>query len=422
MINPDSENAPTPGTRSSKDDRRVLAIVFFTVFLDLIGFGILIPIQPFFAKLLGASPTLVTWLGASFSLMQFIFASFWGRLSDRVGRRPVMLGSILITIVGYTLFGMSSSLAMLFFARMLAGFGSANIGTAQAIIADSTTPETRAKGMGLLGAAFGLGFILGPALGGAFVPLGLSAPAYVAAVLCLVNFNFAYFMLPETRSAKVGTTLPTWRAQLRDGFEKLVAALNRSSLVRILAIYLLWTTGFSLMEQVMGLTVEAYFVPPTGLGNHAELAAKMTAAVLFVVGVVATIIQGGAIGPLTRRFGEKALFLVGACLVSLAFFAVPKVGALGQYPLFVGLFGLVALGSGITHPSLASLLSQVAEPQERGGIMGLGQSLSALGRVLGPALAGPLFEIKVGLPFQMGAVLLLIAALVGTTLEVTKAK
>ena len=153
--------------------KKILTLVFLTVFLDLVGFGIIIPIQPFYAEKLGASPTVITLLGASFSLMQFLFGSFWGRLSDRIGRRPVMLLSIACSSIGYAIFGAAESLPILFLARMLAGFGSANIGAAQAIIADCTPPESRAKGMGLIGAAFGLGFIFGPAMGGFF---GQSTP------------------------------------------------------------------------------------------------------------------------------------------------------------------------------------------------------------------------------------------------------
>ena len=186
--------------------KKILLLVFLTVFLDLVGFGIIIPIQPFYAEKLGASATTVTLLGASFSLMQFVFGSFWGRLSDRIGRRPVMLLSIACSSLGYLIFGFAESLTVLFLARMLAGFGSANIGTAQAIIADSTPPESRAKGMGLIGAAFGLGFILGPALGGFFSQFALSFPAFVASGLGAFNFVFALTSLPETCPQKTGVS------------------------------------------------------------------------------------------------------------------------------------------------------------------------------------------------------------------------
>ena len=181
----------------AKRGKHVLLIVFFTVFIDLIGFGIIIPIQPFFAEALGASPATVTLLGASYSLMQFLFAPFWGMLSDRYGRRPIILVSLGTGFVGYLLFGLSHSLPALFASRMLAGFGAANIGTAQAMIADSTSHADRAKGMGLIGAAFGLGFIFGPALGGVFGQFGIATPAFVAAGLCAANWILC--VRPPTR-------------------------------------------------------------------------------------------------------------------------------------------------------------------------------------------------------------------------------
>ena len=180
------------------ENKRVLFIAFFTVFLDLIGFGIIIPIQPFYAEMLGASPTLVTMLGASYSFMQFIFAPFWGRLSDKWGRRPIVLIGITTSIIGYTIFGFAEVLWVLFASRLLTGFGNANIGAAQAIVADVTDENSRAKGMGIIGAAFGLGFIFGPALGGVLGQVSPTAPAFGAAALGVVNLILAYFLLPET--------------------------------------------------------------------------------------------------------------------------------------------------------------------------------------------------------------------------------
>jgi DHA1 family tetracycline resistance protein-like MFS transporter len=176
--------------------RSPLGILFLAVFLDLVGFGILIPIQPFYAELFGARPAAITLLSASFSLVQFLFAPFLGRISDSVGRRPIMLFTIAINALGYALFGLAGSLPMLFLARITSGFGSANIGTAQAIVADSTSPETRAKGMGVIGAAFGLGFVIGPVIGGLFSQYSLSLPAFVAAGLSTLNWFYAFLRLP----------------------------------------------------------------------------------------------------------------------------------------------------------------------------------------------------------------------------------
>lgn len=397
--------------------RRTLLVVFFTVFLDLVGFGIIIPIQPFLAETLGATPTLVTWLGASFSLMTFLFAPLWGRLSDRVGRRPVMLVSIAVTAVGYTLFGFADSLAALFAARMLAGFGSGNIGTAQAIIADTTTGEGRAKGMGVIGAAFGLGFIFGPALGGALSQFGLAAPAFAAAGLAVVNWIFALVALPETypkeargrRSEASAHRAPLSWAALRH-------AGRHRHVPQLFVIFLVFTTGFSLMEQVLGLYIDRTWLHEVAGVSRSRHAAALTAYLLIVVGVTATIIQGGLIGRLVARFGERRLLTTGALLTTASFLAIPIVGAYAPYVCMLPVSFLMACGTGITNPSLMSLLSRAVDRDEQGEVLGLGQSLSALGRVLGPASAGMLFTVSPSAPFLVGAVLLASCAAVALSL------
>lgn len=399
-------------------ERRTLGIVFFTIFLDLLGFGIIIPIQPFFAEMLGASPAVVTLLGASFSLMQFLFAPFWGRLSDKIGRRPVMLMSIGVSAVGYTLFGFARSLETLFFARMLAGFGSANIGTVQAIIADSTSHEHRAKGMGLIGAAFGLGFIFGPAMGGLFGQWGLSAPAFVAAGLCGVNLLCAFFLLPETLRAGDRAAAHAHRFSLSLG--NLRHAARHPNVPQLFCLSLVFTVAFSLMEQVLGLFIGVTWV--TGMDRmpseaHAKQAAALTAWVLIVVGITATIIQGGLIGRLARLFGERRLLMVGTWLIGFCFLLIPFIGMSGVFALMLVISATMAVGTSITNPSLSSLLSQAALPEEQGGTLGMGQSLGALGRVIGPAMSGSLFQIYQGLPFWIGAGLMFACSLIAITLR-----
>jgi DHA1 family tetracycline resistance protein-like MFS transporter len=403
---PPAENS-TPVRESSG---RTLLLVFFTVFLDLVGFGILIPIQPFYAESLGASPALITLLGASFSLTQFIFAPFWGRLSDKVGRRPVMLMSIGITAIGYTIFGFSKSLTLLFASRMLAGLGSANIGTAQAIIADSTSPEKRAKGMGIIGAAFGLGFIFGPAIGGAFGQFSLTTPIFVAAGLCALNFVFTLFMLPEThRAGAVNQPLPrhqffSWRQ-----FQEYEQVPN---VMRLFIIFLVFTGAFSLMEQVLGLFIEKNFTNPNDTALHSTMkhAAALTTYMLLVVGVTATIIQGGLIGRLVKKFGERKLLVFGILNVAVSFLVIPFAGMAGVFwPMLVIAF-LMALGTGLVNPSLTSLLSRSVDQSQQGTTLGLGQSLSALGRIIGPSVAGVLFQWSGALPFWVGAAFLTVSA------------
>lgn len=384
-----------------------LAVVFVTVFLDLIGFGILIPIQPFYAESFGARPATVTLLSASFSLVQFIFAPFIGRLSDRVGRRPVMLATIAINALGYLFFGLASSLPLLFLARMTSGLGSANLGTAQAIIADSTTPETRVRGMGLIGAAFGLGFILGPAVGGFFGQFGLAVPAFVASGLSALNLVQAWFRLPETRPRdRVSTAGASARRGL--SFAALVEAVGHTNVPQLFWLFLVGTTAFSLMEQTLGLFIERTWVgdPATAeAGAHLRQAAALTAYFMVVVGLTAAVVQGVLIGRLARRFGERRLIIAGGALITLSLLLIPVAGGSGRYPWFIAVGAVLAVGAGLTNPSLPSLLSQAVERDAYGGILGLGQSLSALGRVVGPSAAGVIFEIDRALPFQAAAAL-----------------
>lgn len=382
--------------------RKTLLVVFLTVFLDLIGFGIIIPIQPFFAIALGATPSLVTLLGASFSLMQFVFSPLWGRLSDRIGRRPVMLVSILLTSIGYFVFGLSHSLAWLFFARMLSGFGSANLGAAQAIIADSTTPETRAKGMGLIGAAFGLGFIFGPALGGIFSQVSMNAPMFVAGVLSLVNFLIALWVLPETLKPGSKSTGAHHATFSLAAFHH---AIRHPNVKELLILYAVYALAFSLMEASFGLFVQHSFVPSGP--DSGKNAAQLTALALIVVGVTATIVQGGLIGRLVKVFGEWRLTRFGLFMIMLSMALIPIMGSWNRFGLFMALLPFMALGTGTLNPSLTSLLSRSVTIDEQGSTLGLGQGLASLGRVGGPAIAGLLFEMSPGAPFYVSTALLL---------------
>jgi MFS transporter, DHA1 family, tetracycline resistance protein len=406
--------------KPASSSKRTLLIVFFTIFLDLVGFGIIIPIQPFFAERLGASPTVVTLLGGSFSLMQFLFASVWGRLSDRVGRRPVMLLSISTTAIGYLWFGVAESLWMLFAARMLAGFGSANIGTAQAIIADSTTPETRAKGMGIIGAAFGLGFILGPALGAFFGQFGLSVPAFAAAALSSLNFILAIFILPETfPPEKRGVSTHSHRP----GFDwkSLKHVARHVNVSQIFLVYLVYSIAFALMEQSLGLFIDRAFLETSGLAAdpRARRAAALTGYYLIIVGITATIIQGGLIGRLARHFGERRLLIFGAFLIGLSFFLTAPVGFLGVFPLMFFVAACTASGTGLLNPSLSSLLSRSVNADEQGTALGIGQSLGALGRIIGPAFAGAIFERHIGLPFYVGGALMIVCVGIARTVKLS---
>jgi DHA1 family tetracycline resistance protein-like MFS transporter len=401
-------------SESPTASRKLYGLVFLTIFLDLLGFGIIIPIQPFYAEAFGASPTQVTWLGAAYSLMQFLFVPLWGRLSDRIGRRPVILVSIAFSIVGFVLFGLAGSLGMLFAARLLSGFGNANIATVQAILADVTAPEERARAMGLVGAAFGLGFIIGPGAGGLLGGwLGPEAPAFAAAGLAAANWLFAFFALPETLSEGA-------REEARHsagGLRGMRAAFSRGDVRPLLVLTFVTVTSFALMEQCMGLFIERQWVPEaltaaTGSAEQAELHKKatlLTTWVLLLVGVIATVVQGGLIGPLNKRFGERRLIQVGLVVAGLGMLGIPLAGALGTYWLMLPVGGLLALGSALYTPSLNASLSRAVSASEQGGVLGVGQALGSGGRVLGPVVAGPLFEVAVNAPFLVGGVGLLLA-------------
>ena len=398
-----SDGAPADDPQVTDQQRkRALSVAFVTLFLDLLGFGIIIPIQPFYAESFGASPTVVTLLGASYSLMQFLFAPMWGRLSDRIGRRPVVLVSVAFGGVGFLVFGLAGSLAMLFVARMIAGFGNANLGTVQALVADVTPGRDRAKAMGLVGAAFGMGFVFGPVIGGLVgSAFGPAAPAFVSAAFAAINWLLAFALLPETR--RVGVAAGAAHGFL--GLRALGQARAFANVPRLLAVIFVFTIGFSLMETALALFVEHEYGDAGLLGTSAghRQATQLTTWVLLVVGVTAVIVQGGLIGPLRRRLGEKTLIVAGAAACAVAFVGI----ALSpSYAFMFAPIVLLSIGSGVFSPSQSSLLSRSVNAEQQGVMLGLSQSMSALGRILGPAASGLLFERAHGAPFLVGATLL----------------
>jgi multidrug resistance protein len=398
--------------------KRALGVAFFTLFLDLLGFGIIIPVQPFYAEGFGASPTTVTWIGAAYSLMQFLFAPLWGALSDRIGRRPVVLMSVAFGAAGFLVFGLATSLWMLFLARMVAGFGNANLGTVQALVADVTPPEERARSMGLIGAAFGLGFVLGPAIGGIVgSQLGPHAPAFTAAGLGVLNLVLAAALLPETRR-------PGGKREGRGVFA--LAALSRVKAVpnvpQLLLIMFVFTTGFSLMETALSLFIEHRWVPRELIGTAPgqKQATALTTWVLLAVGVTAVIVQGGLIGRLRALFGEKRLIVVGCALIALSLAGIAAVPVWdAPYGAMFPLIVVLSVGSGVFSPSQSSLLSRSVDADHQGEVLGVSQSMGALGRIAGPAVSGWLFERSLGLPFVAGAALVGACVLVGLTLRET---
>lgn len=423
------ETQPSAESEAPQGDavkRRTLLVAFVTMFLDLLGFGLIIPIQPFYAQSFDASPTMVTMLGAAYSLMQFIFIPFWGRLSDRVGRRPVIMSSVLISGLGYIAFATADSLLMLFLARLMSGFGNANIATVQAMIADTTTGAERTKGMGLVGAAFGLGFVFGPAVGGVLVQWGLETPAWAAAGLTILNLLLAIFVLPETNKfRRVKGDAPRPKVSRKETFKLAMSLPNVALIAGLMAI---WSTGFAVMEQSISLFIEAVWVTGSLVTQEAlasldpatierlasdelKKAAGMSASVLVVVGATSAVLQGLLIGPLSRRFGERPLIRVGMPVAGLGMLMIIAAGRLDMFVLMFPASMLLAAGTGLCNPVLMSLLSQSSPANVQGSILGVGQSAGSLGRVIGPAISGFLFSQSIEMPAAVGGALLFCAFL-----------
>lgn len=358
-------------------------VIFLTIFIDLLGFGIVIPLLAFFARQYGATGKTVGIVVGVYSLMQFIFSPMWGRLSDRIGRRPVLLISLAGSVIGYTLFAFSRDLVALFVARMIAGIAAANIGTAQAYIADSTTPENRARGMGLIGAAFGLGFILGPPIGGLLSHVGTTwhlpgnlLPGLAAAALSLTALLLALSSLEESRSIVV---VP--RRRMAPQFDREVwKSIATAPGLRIVFItFFLIILAFSGMETTVTLFGRDRF----------NFTARDLGYFFGFMGIIVASIQGGGIGALTRRFGERRLVLAGAGFLAVGFALVPAVEN-PRMLYFVAI--LIALGQGMSYPSLSSLTSRTSGPGDHGSMLGIQASIGSLARIIGPLLAGFIYD------------------------------
>jgi multidrug resistance protein len=373
-----------------------IIIVFVTVFIDLVGFGLIIPLLPFYAEHFGATALTVGMLSTSFSLMQFIFAPIWGRLSDRVGRRPIILFGLFGSFLSYLAFASVSSLTLLFAARIFAGIAGANIPTAQAVMADITTPENRAKGMGLVGAAFGLGFIFGPAIGGFLSRWGYAAPPLFAAALSILNFSFAWFRLPETLK-------PEHRAVERVGrLDALNKALARPHLPLLLLTGFLTVGSFSVFESTFALFAERRY----------QFTAANIGYIFAFVGVILVIVQGVLVGRVTKAVGEHHLVPVSLSIVAIGLLMIPATRTISA--LLVSQ-AVLAVGMGFNGPSLMSLISRFSAPEDQGGVMGLTQSLNSLARIVGPLFGGFTFDtFGEGVPFVSSAAFMACTAAIAT--------
>ena len=400
-----------------------LLVVFLTVFIDLIGFGIVLPLLPIYSKVFGANGFLIGAIIASYSAMQFLFAPAWGRLSDRIGRRPVLLVSTAGAAVSYGLFGLGSSfsgataLGVLLISRIFAGICGANITVAQAYIADISPPEKRSQRMGLIGMAFGLGFIFGPALGGiTYKAFGISGPGYVAASLCALNLALAYFILPESRRPS-SEHVPS-----RPRLAQWSHTLAHPQIGLLVMVFFLSTFAFTCFETTLGLLVGRNFHLDITKDDHA----KTTVSYLFAYcGIIGAFIQGGAIGRAVKKMGEPRLIAFSLFLVAVSLALMPFVR--GHEPFsWRNLFGhtgmpwlelflvlaLLSIGSSLTRPPVFGLISILTPTHEQGAVIGIAQSAGSLARILGPIFAATLFDYSTALPYLVCSGICVVAAMV----------
>jgi len=378
-----------------------LGLMFLTVFIDLIGFGIVIPLLPLYAKELGGNAATAGLLLMSYSLMQFFFAPMWGRLSDKIGRKPVLLISLAASAIGYAIWGLSNTLTMLFVSRIVAGFGNANLAVAQAYITDVTPEDYRSQGMGMIGAAFGLGFVLGPAIGGTAIYFG-AHPNYLgfmAAFFSVVDLIFTALIVKEPESRTEKARDPFARGA---GFYFGTIANKRFTLP--LLIIFVSTFAFANMETTLALLTAQFY----------NFTMAQTSYLFVGLGLVMVLVQGGLIRPLAKKYADAPLISVGTALIAIGLILTPITHSF--FVMCVGLI-LLATGSGINSPANSSLLSKLAPKEETGGVMGIGQSMSTLGRILGPPIGGLLFDkMGAGSPYWLGAGCMLLACLLSLKL------
>jgi DHA1 family tetracycline resistance protein-like MFS transporter len=365
--------------------------------MDLLGFGLVIPILPTYATQLGASSFEVGLVMAVYALMNFVFSPFWGTMSDRLGRRPVIAFTVLITALGFLLLANAHSLALLFAARMLAGIGSANIAASQAYITDVTPPEGRAKALGMIGAAFGLGFIFGPPVGG-FIKeqYGMDAVGYTAMSLSLINLMLILILLPESLKEKD----PNNKLELKP-VTGAIKALRNDRFRDLFITTFIYIMAFSMMQITVALLWEQHY----GL-NEAHIGYMFA-----FIGLSSAIVQGGLVGWLSRTFGEPKLMVIGSVLCGTGLLLTPFVPYAYFVPLAFIPMLLLAFANGCMMPSISSLLSRNATNKEQGQVLGMNQSFGSLARIAGPTAGGFLYGLHFTGPYIAGALLMVGALL-----------
>jgi MFS family permease len=404
-----------PGAAASHAKTPGLGPIFLIVFLDILGFSLVLPFLAEEARSTFRTSELTgTLLASIYSFMQFVFVPVWGRVSDRVGRRPVLLWSVGATSLGMAGLGLAllraDSVLWLFVARAASGIATANLGTASAYIADVTRPGDRSRGMGLIGMAFGLGFILGPGIGGALSAISIggrtgAVPCFVAAALSLVNLAWASLALreslpPERRSSHRRSLSPLDLAAARDAF-------TRPGVAIAISVNFAITLSFTVLDQTFRFYNKDQF----------GMTPLDTGLALAFIGVVAALVQGGLIRPLSRRFAESSLIRVGTALQSVAFAGIAAAPSFGR-PMLYASGALLALGNGMTQPSVGAFISKRADPREQGATLGTNQSAASLARMFGPGLGGWLYgTFGPRSPYVIGALGFALAMLISFGLD-----
>ncbi|MEX0891322.1 MAG: MFS transporter [Gemmatimonadota bacterium] len=365
-------------------------VLFGAVLVDMLGFGIVIPVLPFYALELDASPLQVTLLIASYSAMQLVATPIWGRVSDHHGRRPLLVAGLFVSSFSYFIFGLATTLTTLLLSRIAAGAAGGTVSVAQAYMADSTSDEDRAHGMGLIGAASGMGFMMGPAIGGFFSSFGYAAPGFVAAGLCALNGVAAFFLLPESRPPEMRERTGLGEAATLRGW---LAAMTARPMGRLLGVYFLAISAFAAMTALLALYMEARFA----------VDARTMGIIFTIAGGATVVVRGWLLGRLVRRYGEPAVVRLGVVALFLSLAVVPLIPGTWWMAMVVPVW---AFGAGTLFPALAALVSRVSHAGSQGSVLGGQQVVGGLGRVAGPIWGGWLFQtLSTGAPFQVGALL-----------------
>ena len=379
-----------------KVSKKILAFLFSIVLFDFIGLTILITVQTFIVKEYNTTALAVTLLTVLYAAAQFIAAPLLGKLSDRYGRRPILLFSLFGSAVGYFIFGIGGALWVLYISRLIDGFTGGNVSIANAYITDVSSEENRTQSLGIIGAAFGLGLIIGPVIGGLLSQISLSAPVYVAGIFSLIATIVGFFILPESLPKNKRETIKLVRKDLNP-LSSIGKFITQPILGIFLIVFIIYNFTFS------GFTISL----PIFLIHKFNIDPLNVAGILFVSGIVSSIVQGGLIGRLDIRFGDKKLLMVGLIIFSIGlifFFIAPIFWVI--YPII----GFISLGLGLTTPTLNSIISKIVSKNQIGEIFGVNTSLNSLMSVFGPLWAGLVYDyIRPSAPYWMGAILLLIA-------------